>query len=861
MAAAAGRANRRTATPVPQMRDYYRIPGQEPARHQPGYPPQKSYQLGPQLQVKSSSHARDLLKHMQAKENAAEQPKLAPSIVIDQHKLKKIKGQWVDYWSASYQSWIPAEIVDVDNDTGDVFLDVKPTVALSLGEQREKIRQRSLPSPEQVSRVHAIINNGQVQSTASSIFQSVAGNACDAISRPEGLAELGWKVDSLTGLTGSKVHFGAGLTLERFQGIFWQVIQAQQDVSVQAIPHCVADSCIEGTPHEKYDFGEQLGKGTYGEVMCGIHKKSSEKRAIKIISKAKCGRKIEFMKMEIQNLIQLDHPHILKLHEFYNSPEYLYLVTDHCSGGELHARIRRTQSHRGHIPEVWAADVMHQLILAVCHIHARGIIHLDIKSQNIMLMPSLQTKQHFDRPNEDDSCDVSFLERPHIMVIDLGVATIFQPGNFQGQPIGTPATMAPEVWQGVITPEADVFSCGCVLFELLSLEMPWSWKYRGVMQQARDFWSRNPRADWEKVRFANPDAQMLLGKMLEWDRRYRIGAPECLASPFLKMASRKNKSKSEAEQETRTQLLRRLATVHHRDGLYKNVALKIAKDWPPNQMPSFKRLFTELDVSNTGILPEQQLSERLANLVGIDASAAKLAAAAMNMSQNKTAVDWTEFVAACIDLSNTNFQPAIWNIFKAADKDDDDLLSAKDIEGMLPEVHAYSKEAAKNIFISLTGRWSEDGGERVDWNTFVTHLWTQATAGINDKSESSEQEMKAELQAKFGIFAGVMGAIRSTGPQAQQLVDLLAGTTFDTRVKPPSTTARPVAYPRESEQESIPHILQRLEEMGFPDRELNEKILKQNGGQLTDIAILTIMSKSECSRDAQPPSSSTQHSL
>eukprot|EP00930_Biecheleria_cincta_P002591 TRINITY_DN103599_c0_g1_i1.p1 TRINITY_DN103599_c0_g1~~TRINITY_DN103599_c0_g1_i1.p1 ORF type:complete len:930 (-),score=176.91 TRINITY_DN103599_c0_g1_i1:81-2870(-) len=893
--------NPRSVTPVPKICESYRPAGAGPGMpYRPlQQPQQQPYQLGPQLQQENLFPCRDLMNRMKQKEKElqagllqaagdnsdlpSEQPKQpesivvvqaagndsdlpcdqakqTPSIVVEQIKLRKVKGQWVDYWSENNACWIPATIIDVDCETGGVKLDVKPTVALSLRDQKKKVRPRSLPSPEQVSRVNAIVNNGEVPNTAADLFVSVAGRKVGGIARPEDLEELSRKVDGLTGLTGSKVHLKAnaagsqGLTLQRFQELLWELIQIHQEVSVQAIPRSVAESCIEGLPDEKYEIGKQLGKGTYGLVRLATDKKLQQKRAIKIIEKAKCKGNIEFMKVEIQNLIQLDHPHILKLYEFYNSPESLYLVTDHCSGGELYARIVRTRDDRGTIPEVWVAEVMKQLMMAINHIHACGIVHLDLKSQNIMLMPCLETKRHFDRPGEDNGSLFSFLERPHIMVIDLGVATIFQPGNFKGgPPMGTPATMAPEVWRGEITPQADVFSSGCVLFELLSFEMPWTIKYKGSKQQIIDFWSNHPRAAWEKVRYSSQHAQALLQKMLHQERRHRITAPECLSSSFLEQASQQSQNQNGAVQDSREQLIRRLTTVHHRDGLYKSIALMVAKEWPPNQMPSFKRLFTELDVSSTGVLSEQQLAQHLTNLGGVDASAAQRAAAAMNMSQSKAAVDWTEFVAACIDLSKPDFQPAIWQIFKAADKDRDGLLSAKDIEGMLPGGHVYSKEAAKNIFINLTGRWSEDGGARLDWDTFVTHLTKQATAGIPEKAEDPnevqrrlEQEKKAKFRAKFGIFADMMDAVSHMGPQGQQLVNLLAWTTDDTPAPAPSGTQR-VIYPEEAFPANMSQILQKLEEMGFKDKELNQKLVKKHGGLLSDQVIASIISQTEVS--------------
>lgn len=277
MAAQAVRENQRSATPAPKLRDYRRDSAQ-----------QKQNMLGPQVQPQSLCAPRELLNQMQAKGKAGnpcdEQPK--PSIVIDQQKLKKVKGQLVDYWSGSYQCWLHAKIIDVDNETGDLFLDVKPKLPLSLKEQKTKIRERSFPSPEQVSNVLAIVTSGQVQSTASSFFRSVAPKKSAGISRPEDLEALGKKVDSFTGLTGSKVHLRAhatgaeGLTLDRFQEILWELINIQQEVSVQAIPRTVAETCIEGTPDENYDIGKQVGKGTFGKVYLATTKRTDRKSVV-----------------------------------------------------------------------------------------------------------------------------------------------------------------------------------------------------------------------------------------------------------------------------------------------------------------------------------------------------------------------------------------------------------------------------------------------------------------------------------------------------------------------------------------------------------------------------------------------------
>ncbi|CAE8717481.1 unnamed protein product, partial [Polarella glacialis] len=699
-------------------------------------------------------------------------PQQKPTFVINAAPLKPMRGQQVDYWSEHNKCWIPATIIDVDCETGGVFLDVKPTSPVSLKDQPRKIRARTVPTQEQVAAVQALIRDGTVEETAAGMFREIVGPDGRFMSLRD-MYDLGLWVDDVVGLVGCQVYLKAdgeeGLTLDMFTKIFWDMIEMQQDISVQAIPRSVIHTCNEGSPADKYDMGKVLGKGTYGEVLLATNRQSGQVRAIKIIAKEKVRGDIEFMKQEIQNLTQLDHPHILKLYEFYNSVDSIYLVTDVCSGGELYGRIRDAKQQNQTIPARWVADAMLQLMMAISHIHACLIVHLDIKSQNIMLMPSLQTKAHFKKGGRDTMVDMSFAARPHLMVIDLGVATHFKPGDYKGNhPMGTPATMAPEVWRGEITPEADVFSCGCVLFELLSPgAAPFGFRFKGDRQEVVNFWQSKPQPLWEKVRHAPPQALNMVRLMLEQDRTRRIPASACLAEPFLQQASKSvNVSEGSANEQTvRAQLIKRLATVHHRSTLYKNIALKIASEWPPNRMPSIRCLFSEFDVMGNGTLSESQLVAFLSKQ-GVDSASAQRATTAMNLSQDKAAVDWTEFVAACVDLSRPELESTIWDIYRNADGDGDGLLSASDLAKMLPLGHKYSGEMAANAFQDLTGRSGlENSGERLDWTTFFKHLRQCARDGMSDELDMADGHESHTNHKQWGIFSDVVDAISNvTGP-------------------------------------------------------------------------------------------------
>jgi calcium-dependent protein kinase len=82
----------------------------------------------------------------------------------------------------------------------------------------------------------------------------------------------------------------------------------------------------------------ELGKGSYGRVQLAKLKGTSVKRAIKIIEKAKVSN-VERFKLEVEIMMKLDHPNILRLMDYFEDPKYVYLVLELCTGGELFDRI------------------------------------------------------------------------------------------------------------------------------------------------------------------------------------------------------------------------------------------------------------------------------------------------------------------------------------------------------------------------------------------------------------------------------------------------------------------------------------------------------------------------------------------
>jgi len=109
-----------------------------------------------------------------------------------------------------------------------------------------------------------------------------------------------------------------------------------------------------------------------------IYKKFKKQINIKKISAVKMIKRI---RNEIEIQYQLNHPSILRLYNFSETDEYVYLIMEYCENGELYKYLQK----RHKLPEEEVKSVMEQLVEGVKYLHHRGILHRDLKLSNLFL--------------------------------------------------------------------------------------------------------------------------------------------------------------------------------------------------------------------------------------------------------------------------------------------------------------------------------------------------------------------------------------------------------------------------------------------------------------------------------------------
>ncbi|XP_059615059.1 uncharacterized protein LOC132260760 [Phlebotomus argentipes] len=197
-----------------------------------------------------------------------------------------------------------------------------------------------------------------------------------------------------------------------------------------------------------YELGKTLGRGNFAVVKLASNLVTKSKVAIKIIDKT-CLDEENLQKTfrEISVLKLLRHPHITRLYEVMESKSMIYLVTEHAARGEVFDHLVAN----GRMTEEEASRVFAQIVSAVDYCHRKGVVHRDLKAENVLLDNEMNIK-----------------------LADFGFSNTFTDGVPLSTWCGSPPYAAPEVFQGLEYdgPKADIWSLGVVLYVLVCGALP-----------------------------------------------------------------------------------------------------------------------------------------------------------------------------------------------------------------------------------------------------------------------------------------------------------------------------------------------------------------------------------------------------
>ena len=327
--------------------------------------------------------------------------------------------------------------------------------------------------------------------------------------------------------------------------------------NVLNIPVCTNDLILERSksPIDFYDEIETIGAGAFGLVKKVCLKSNPDTiRAMKIIPKKNLLKGINEANLneEIYILKNLDHPNIMKLYEFYVDNDNFYIISEFFDQGDLLTKIEKL----GTMNQIVVKFIMDQIFNAVAYLHSKGVLHGDIKLENVMLYTTTKTaNQRFTIINKNLDMHKSietdlnnyFLKNSknnktkkvvedmtdyEIKLIDFGCSKLFSKKRHKkiSGIIGTSIYCSPEVVDDLYDEKCDEWSCGVLMYILLSGEPP----FYGDTEEEIFEKIKKCKYNFNSPKFNNvsENCKDLIRKLLEPNIKKRIKASEALRHPF-----------------------------------------------------------------------------------------------------------------------------------------------------------------------------------------------------------------------------------------------------------------------------------------------------------------------------------------
>jgi calcium-dependent protein kinase len=369
---------------------------------------------------------------------------------------------------------------------------------------------------------------------------------------------------------------------------------------------------------------------------------------------------IDELRNEITILQSLDHPNIVKAYEVYETSVNIYLVLEHCSGGDLYSRTPYSEKD--------SAKIVGKLLSAITHMHNHNITHRDLKFENIM----------FESQAED----------AEIKLIDFGLSKKIDGGKkYMTEGVGTVYTMAPQVLRGVYNSQADLWSIGVITYMILSNTKPFFGKKRRhvvtrILRGTFTFYS----PAWENISL---EAKTFVTQLLEVDPKVRLNAEQALAHPWLsKEFALSERAPDSAMMESVHDNIVNYGAVSE----FKKMALMvIAHKSTTEEIMVMRKAFDAFDTGNNGTI---SLEEFKAAMEKADTKYSESDIEDLFRTVDIGAdgeIYYLEFLAATLEAHGRITEERLAEAFDRIDSDDSGMISKQNLIDLLGKNYSVGK--------------------------------------------------------------------------------------------------------------------------------------------------------------------------
>lgn len=425
-----------------------------------------------------------------------------------------------------------------------------------------------------------------------------------------------------------------------------------------------------GKIRDHYRIGKVLGSGAFGEVRLCLHKDTQTQRAVKVLRKNLLDEKeMDMLKNEISILKDMDHPNIVKMYEFLEDEKRIYIVTEICKGGELFDEIL----NRSKFDEKDAAIVMRQLLSAINYCHKKNIVHRDLKPENMLL--------------EQDK------DLEKLKIVDFGTSLSFDPDRALDEKLGTAYYIAPEVIKKNYNEKCDLWSCGVIMYILLSGEPPFNDQKadnEAIMKKVEKGKYDVSKGVWKTI---SKEAKDLIKKLLTYKPEDRISAEEALQHPWI------TDFKVEVDSTAANNALSTMKAFRSEQKLKVAAASYIGSQLiSKNEKEKLGKIFKALDANGDGKLSKEEIMNGYEEHFGKLLNEDEIDQLFHDVDTDRSGfIDYSEFIVATMSSKKNLSEEKLTAAFKLFDTNGDGTISPSELKNVLSSSGQISDETIEEI--------------------------------------------------------------------------------------------------------------------------------------------------------------------
>ena len=398
-----------------------------------------------------------------------------------------------------------------------------------------------------------------------------------------------------------------------------------------------------------------LGDGTFGSVRSAHRFDNPSKHfAIKSLKKSKINNQ-RLLEEELEILSALDHPNIIKFFEFYQDNIFFHIIMELCTGPELFSYVLNNK----HLDENKIIELSFKIVGALHYSHNEGIIHRDLKLENVMF-----------ENNQTESCQIK--------IIDWGLSSKFELGKPLSTITGTFQYIAPEVFDGSYDDKCDIWSLGVITFVLFTKTYPFMGKE--IKEYLVNL--KNEKISYDSKYFSgvSKNALEFISLCLEKDPSKRINISQCYNHPWFKQI-RKKLSTSELDHI----VLKNLRSYEKPSSRLKSFIFDhfINLILTSEDIQLLRNQFQYMDLNGQGYININELmyAYKRAN-IKMDENEIKDIISKIDTNNNNM-LNYSEFLIAAVDQKKIIEKDNLIKVFNYFDEDNTGYIDRKNINSLL----------------------------------------------------------------------------------------------------------------------------------------------------------------------------------